>query len=220
MRLGASFASRTKGARPSRTRDWRPWHCLPRPFLAPILAPILGLFWATSSSNARQRSTATPHTYIACNHPSCPLPLPPLPPYTSMHTSPPAPITNQQPLLVAFFGSSRTLAFIRVPQARLALKLCWPDSFRCATGGARTFARHSARDTPATAPATAPNEAPQRTPALNTRRVGHTRHAGNDVGDTCSAALLGTFFGRRNPRVFRGAVMQMNTAGSTRGRVP
>ena len=44
MRLGASFASRTKGARPSRTRDWRPWHCLPRPFLA----PILGLFWATS----------------------------------------------------------------------------------------------------------------------------------------------------------------------------
>ena len=186
------------------------------------------LFWAYFGplpfSDARQRSTATPHTYIACNHPSCPLPLPPLPPYTSMHTSPPAPITNQQPLLVAFFGSSRTLAFIRVPQARLALKLCWPDSFRCATGGARTFARHSARNTPAAAPATAPNagptQAPQRTLALNTRRVGHTRHAGNDVGDTCSAALLGTFFGRRNSRVFRGAVMQMNTAGSTRGRVP
>ena len=150
MRLGASFASRTKEARPSRTRDWRPWHCLPRPFLA----PILGLFWATSSSDARHRCTATPHTYIACRHPSCPLPLAPP---ASMHTSPPAPITNQQPLLVAFFGSSRTLAFIRVPQARLALKLCWPDSFRCATGGARTFARHSARYTPATAPATAPN---------------------------------------------------------------
>ena len=73
MRLGASFASRTKGARPSRTRDWRPWHCLPRPFLA----PILGLFWATSSSDARHRCTATPHTYIACRHPPAPCPCPP-----------------------------------------------------------------------------------------------------------------------------------------------
>ena len=73
-----------------------------------------------------------------------------------------------------FFGSSRTLAFIRVPQARLALKLCWPDSFRYATGGARTFARHSANRMPATAPiaasATAPNTCPP-------QRQAYARHS-------------------------------------------
>ena len=144
--------------------DWRPWHCLPRPF------------WDASSSNARLRCTAPPPRTptLLAPPPSCPSPPLPPPPHTSMHTSPPAPITNQQPLLVAFFGSSRTLAFIRVPQARLALKLCWPDSFRYATGGARTFARHSAKRMPATAPIAAPATAPNPCPP---QRRAYARHS-------------------------------------------
>lgn len=162
-RIGRVISLEDKGARPSRTRDWRPWHCLPRHL------------WAASSSTLVSDVRPRPPAHRHCLPPPL-LPLSPLPPapHTSMHTSPPAPITNQQPLLVAFFGSSRTLAFIRVPQARLALKLCWPDSFRYATGGARTFARHSAKRMPATAPIAAPATAPIICPP---QRQAYARHS-------------------------------------------
>ena len=94
--------------------------------------------------DARPRCTAPPPAHLHCLPPPPPAPLPPAPCPTHLHAHFSSRTHHESAAAPScLFGSSRTLAFIRVPQARLALKLCWPDSFRYATGGARTFARHS-----------------------------------------------------------------------------
>jgi len=170
-----------KGARPSRTRDWRPWLCLPRPF------------WAASSSDARLRCTAPPPrtpTLLA----STPLaPLPPCPPHLhahfssrTHHESAAAPSCLFWLVPDACFHTGATSA--ARSQAMLAglVPLCnWGRSHirptqrqSHARHSTNRSLRHSAKHMPATAPSICSSQRPPlHTPALNTRRVGHTRHS-------------------------------------------